>query len=143
MNFFSAIRKNISLSKTLFIAYTILLLLFYYSFGLLEYYRLNHSQELDSAIHFEKWVSTFANLFSFLFYIAVITLHIVFRNNIKVLIRYLLLNIALFVGMTFINVIISLATPLPYDIFAQPLIIIIILLSIDSLIMWFRNREIS
>lgn len=143
MNLISVIRENKSLSKALFIVYSILLIMFYYSYGLLDYYRLNHVQEHDSAIYFEGWVSIFGTLFSYLFYIAVITLHIVFRNNMKALIHYLLLNGALFVGMAFINVIISLFIPLANNMFVQPLIIIFVLLSVDSILMWMRKKEIS
>lgn len=131
--------KHKSLSKTLFIVYSILIVIFYYSYGLLEYYRLHHSQALDSTIPFESLVFTFGTLFTALFWISLITLHTVYRNHMKVLIHYLLLNIALFVGMVIINVIISISTPLPM----QPILVSLVLLSIDVILMWFRKREIS
>lgn len=141
LNVSAALRTHTSLSKALFIVYSILTLIFYYSYGMLDYFRLNHSLGLDTDIQFEKWSSTFGALFFYLFFIALLTVHIVYRNNMRSLQDYLVLNAALLIGMACINAVISFAIPLPMSKFGQPLIIVTVLLITDVIAMWFRNKE--
>lgn len=143
LNVSAALRTHTSLSKALFIVYSILTLIFYYSYGMLDYFRLNHSLELDTAIQFEKWSSTFGALFFYLFFIALLTVHIMYRNNMRSLQDYLVLNAALLIGMACINAVISFAIPLPMSKFGQPLIIVTVLLITDVIAMWFRNKEMT
>ncbi|WP_268623541.1 hypothetical protein [Paenibacillus alvei] len=143
LNVSAALRSHTSLSRTLFIVYSILTIIFYYSYGMLDYFRLNHSQELDTAIQYEKWSSTFGALFYYLFFIALLTIHFVYRNNMRDLHVYLVLIAGLFIGMACINAVISFAIPLPMSKFGQPLIIVTVLLITDLLAMWFRNKEMT
>ncbi|SYX84239.1 hypothetical protein [Paenibacillus alvei] len=143
LNVSTALRSHTSLSRTLFIVYSILTLIFYYSYGMLDYFRLNHSLELDTAIQYERWSSTFGALFYYLFFIALLTIHVVYRNNMRGLHDYLVLIAALFIGMACINAVISFAIPLPMSKFGQPLIIVTVLLITDLLAMWFRNKEMT
>ena len=143
LNVSAALRSHTSLSRTLFIVYSILTLIFFYSYGMLDYFRLNHSLELDTAIQYEKWSSTFGALFYYLFFIGLLTIHFVYRNNIRGLLDYLVLNAALFIGMACINAVISFAIPLPESKFGQPLIIVTVLLITDVIAMWLRNKEMT
>ncbi|MCJ8010784.1 hypothetical protein MUG84_03370 [Paenibacillus sp. KQZ6P-2] len=145
MNFYSKSSENKTFSKKVFIVYSILMLISYYSYVLLDYYRLNKSQywlskDLDAITQLNRWVFIFEALHSILFVVAVLTIHILFRKNIKVLTHFLLLNIALFVGMALVNFIISLATSLPSSNLIKPLISMIIVFSIDVLLVQMKDK---
>lgn len=152
MHFFSKSSGNKTFSK-IFIVYFILMLILYYSYVLLDHHRLNKSlywlsksriteQDFDAIKQLGSWVSTFETLFLILFMVAVLTIHILFRKNIKVLTHFLLLNVALFVGMALINYIVFLVTSLPIGNLMQPLIIpsyILIVLFIYVLGLWIKK----
>jgi len=130
------------------------MLILYYCYALSDYiHRYKQSQyskngisqqDLDSIIHFEKWISSIMVLFSLLFLVAVFTLHILFRNNIKVLTQYLLLNVGLFLGIVLLNYVINLFTSIPFNNFMRPgMIIIIVFLFIDVLLLQLKRKELT
>lgn len=115
------------------------MLIFYYSYELLDYYRLQ--QNLDLTTQLDRWIFIFGTLFSILFFVAIFAMHIVFRKNIKRLTHYLLLNIALFAGIALINFIVFMVTSLRIGNLMQTLILIIIIF-VDLLLLRMRNKEV-
>lgn len=119
--------------KVFYIVYSIFMLLSYYSYVLLDDYRLGRSsywmskssitpQDLASINRLGNWVSTLESVFFYVFLLAYIGLHIYSKKNANVLMRFLLFNGALFAGIAAINYIIFLVAALPIGNLMQPLI---------------------
>lgn len=119
--------------KVFYIVYSIFMLLTYYSYVLLDDYRLGRSsywkltssitpQDIESIKRLGNWISVLESVFFYVFLLAYIVIHIFSKKNANVLMRFLFLNGALFAGIAAINYIIFLVTALPIGNLMQPLI---------------------
>lgn len=155
MHFFSDRNENKTFNKKFFIVYSIIMLIFYYSYVLLDDYRLHKSyywlsksnlteQDFNAIEQLGGWVSTFEKFFLFSFIIAAFIMHIVSRKNINRITHFLLFNTALFAGIALINYIISPVTSLPIGNLMQPVSsasFMLILFFVDLLCLRVKTNE--
>lgn len=132
MFFFSKNSVNKASLNLFYIVYSMLMLILYYGYVLLDRHRLIKSKiyiskpslTQEDSIAIERLgnlISTFEYSFLFLFIIAILIIHTLFRKNIKVITHFLLLNMSLFAGIVLINFIIFRFTHLPIGNLMQPL----------------------
>ena len=118
----------------LFPIYFILMLLFYLGYLLLENYRLNNSThwmsknnlteaDVESIIQLGTWTSNFEFIFIALFTIAMCICIFGYRKNRENIIRFLILNTALFITITIISFVLLPFTQLPIGNLLQPIVI--------------------
>jgi len=83
-------------------------------------------EDINNIIQLGKWTSNFEKMFLLLFIIVMIIS--CYRKNIKVIIRFIAVNITLFVGIVVISYVLSLITTSPIGNLLEPLLVPVFLM---------------